>query len=115
MIGFDRKIITPKQVLLYADVRAAIGAKPTYIICGRSGPTGKTWLTNELRKAGHTAIEISESINPFVHYRDDENHMLELGFDQIVVMLNKPLPVINPYDSRSPEDVFGKLIKKEEL
>mgnify|MGYP006874619200 CR=1 FL=1 len=91
MIGFDRQIVSPQQVLYQADLLAANGTKPAYIICGRSGPTGKTWLANELRKAGHTAIEISEGINQFVHYCDDKNHMVELGFNQIVIILNKPL------------------------
>ena len=91
MIGFDRQIVSPQQVLYHADLLAAKGAKPTYIICGRSGPTGKTWLTNMLRNAGYNAFEISESINPFVYYRDEENRMIELGFDQIVIMLSKPL------------------------
>lgn len=91
MIGFDRQIVSPQQVLYQADLLAATGTKPTYIICGKSGPTGKTWLANELRKAGHTAIEISEGINPFVYYRDDENHIFELGFNHFVVTLNKPL------------------------
>ena len=91
MIGFDRELFSAKEVLLHAELRAAMGDKLTYIICGRSGPTGKTWLTNELQKAGHIAIEISEGINPFVYYRDDENRMLDVGCNQIVIMLNKPL------------------------
>lgn len=92
MIGFNRQIVSPQQVLYHADLRAAVGDKPTYIICGRSGPTGKSWLWNELRKAGHNAIEISEGIGPFVYYRDEENHMVEMGSNQILIVLNKQLP-----------------------
>lgn len=87
----DRILIYAKEVLLHADLRASMGEKRTYIICGRTGPTGKTWLWNELRRAGHNAIEISEGLNGFVDYHDNKNHMLECCFGCIIVILNKPL------------------------
>lgn len=80
-----------KEVLLHAEVQVRMGRKPTYIICGKSGPTGKTWLWNKLRGAGYNAIEISEGINYFVDYNDDQNHMYDMGFNQFLIVLNKPL------------------------
>ena len=48
----------------------------TYIICGRSGPTGKTWLCNGLKYHGFHAIELSEDLIGLVEYRDDKNHFI---------------------------------------
>lgn len=86
-----RKLGTARQVLQIAEQKASMGEKPLYIICGESGPTGKTWLWNELRKEGHNAIEITEAIRPFVVYHDDENYMYEARLGQIIIVLNKPL------------------------
>jgi hypothetical protein len=68
----------------------------TYIILGRSGATGKTWLCEGLKMHGFNAIEISENINAFVSYgkkRNDElNHIV---IDEIrkyvVIILNEYL------------------------
>ncbi len=86
----DRILKHAKEVLLNANLRASCGDHRPIIICGKQGPTGKTWLWNELRKAGHNAIEISEGINAFIDYRDNENHMVDAGFT-VIVILNKPL------------------------
>lgn len=88
---YDRKPKSARDILKFAETVAMLGVKPTYIVCGKIGPTGKTWLCNELRKAGHTAIEISEGLVNFVNYCDDENHMRRFGFDQVMIVLNKPL------------------------
>jgi hypothetical protein len=87
---YDRKLESAREILNYAAQRAAMGYDPCYIICGKGGPTGKSWLCNELKKAGHTAIEISEGINRFVDYHDNENHMCEIGFN-VIIVLNRPL------------------------
>lgn len=64
----------------------------TYIILGKSGPTGKTRLWSELRKCGLNAIEISEQVYPIVDYSDDQNHYIERGLDHaVIIVLNKPL------------------------
>ena len=66
------------------------GTNPTYIIMGRPGPTGKTWLRNELVKNGFNAIEISEDIFFLVNYRDDNNLIIVRG-DHVVIVLNQIL------------------------
>ena len=86
---YDKRIERARDVLNYAEKRSMLYGKATFIICGKGGPTGKSWLCNELKKAGHIAIEISEGINRFVSYDDDRNHMCEMGFNQVVVVLNK--------------------------
>lgn len=87
---YDMHFERASDILRYAERRAMLYGKATFVICGKGGPTGKSWLCNELKKAGHVAIEISEGINRFVSYDDDRNHACELGFNQtIVIVLNK--------------------------
>ena len=65
---------------------------PTIIITGRPGPTGKTWLREELRAMGYNAFEILENLYMFVEYSDDKNHVAFDGLDNTyVVILNKRL------------------------
>lgn len=64
----------------------------TYIICGKSGPTGKTWLWKTLKCHGFNAIEISEDIVGLVEYRDDKNYFIVNERDGfIIIILNKLL------------------------
>ena len=94
---YNMKPKSAKHILLYAESRHSMGEDPIYVICGKNGPTGKTWLANALQKAGHNAIEISEGLGGFVDYRDNENHMRDAGFSfmsnsgMVVIVLNKPL------------------------
>jgi hypothetical protein len=62
----------------------------TYIIMGRVGPTGKTWLCNELRRNGHNAIEITAQIYDIVDYHDEYNYFIrDVVNKQVVIVLNK--------------------------
>lgn len=62
----------------------------TYIILGRPGKTGKTWLCNELRVHGFNAFEISEDIYDLVRYNDEENHVMVNNYSkQVTIVLNK--------------------------
>ena len=64
----------------------------TFIILGRNGPTGKSWLCRELQNLGFTAIELSESILPLVEYRDNKNHVIADGLNKtVVIVLNRSL------------------------
>jgi hypothetical protein len=64
----------------------------TFIILGRGGPTGKTWLCNGLRKYGFMAFELSESILPLVDYKDNRNHVIRDGVGRsIIIVLNRNL------------------------
>lgn len=64
----------------------------TYIILGRPGSTGKTWLCSELRYHGFNAFEISEDIWELVRYNDEENHVIVDDFKkQVVIVLNQSI------------------------
>lgn len=88
---YDWKPKSARDILRRAQQWSDMGEDRTFIICGKPGPTGKTWLWDALRKAGHNAIEISEGIGGFVDYRDNENHMRDFGFGTVAIILNKPL------------------------
>lgn len=61
----------------------------TYVILGKSGPTGKTWLWNKLKSRGFTVIEISEYIHRLVNYTDTDNYCLVDHFNKaIIIVLN---------------------------
>lgn len=49
-------------------------------------------MTKALRNAGHTAVEISPLINPFIDYEvlANSNFMIEYG-DTVAVFLGKPI------------------------
>lgn len=86
------KIDKPKDVLDYANRNRSLGRNFTYVILGRNGPTGKSCLTEALRNNGHTALEISPLVNPFIGYEvlANCNFMVEYG-DTIVIFLGKTI------------------------
>lgn len=87
----DIKDLTPNEILekIISDPLKRIA---TYVILGKSGPTDKTWLCNELRYRYLNVIEISEQINGLVQYNDDHNHYFEPTFGLTrVIVLNKLL------------------------
>lgn len=64
----------------------------TFIITGKNGPTGKTYLTYLLKKKGFNAIEITEDLLGYVSYIDDKNHFILNRFgNTITVVLNEQL------------------------
>lgn len=65
----------------------------TYIITGRSGPTGKSHLCDLLKRNGYHAIEISEDIFSLVEYKDEKNHVLINDAEKYaIIIFNKILP-----------------------
>lgn len=67
-------------------------ARYTYIILGKPGPTGKSWLTEVLKKEGLNAIEISEYVAGHITYDDCTNHLIEDTDKNIItIILNRPL------------------------
>lgn len=83
----------PQDVLWFARLKEELDDTPwNYIILGKTGPTGKTYLWTLLRNNGFNAIEITENIYPWVEYNDDTNHFLVDEFrKQVVIVLNRPL------------------------
>lgn len=64
----------------------------TFVVLGRPGPTGKTWLCTGLREYGFKAVEISEDLGCLVDYRDNKNYIIENHIDRtVVIVLNERL------------------------
>lgn len=86
------KIDKPRDVLDYANRNKSLGRNFTYVILGKTGPTGKSCLTEALKNDGHTAVEISPMINPFIDYEvlANSNFMIEY-VDTVAVFLGKPI------------------------
>lgn len=62
-----------------------------YIIMGRVGPTGKTWLCNKLRERGYSAFELTENTFDLVEYTSTGNHY-RIEKDHAIIVLNRILP-----------------------
>lgn len=78
-----RAVVRCKMRSTYVDIHG----RPTFIICGKPGPTGKTWLRNQLRALGWNAVELPMDATPFITYNDDENHIIQDNFENIVVVI----------------------------
>lgn len=75
-----------------SDFYIDLAKEYTYIILGEGGPTGKTWLTHELKQRGFKAFEITEDIYDLVFYYDSCNHYtVDHTNKQVVIVLNKRL------------------------
>lgn len=67
----------------------------TYVIFGRSGPTGKTWLWNKLRVNGYRAVELTETFTECgvtCCSSKDNLFILDDLTKQVVIILNNILP-----------------------
>lgn len=66
----------------------------TVIITGRIGPTGKTWLCNELCKKGYRATEDSQLTVARLLSDDGTNHVItNEDAKLVVIVLNEILPM----------------------
>lgn len=87
--------LTPSRILTYFSTNRFFQTEHTkrpytFFILGRPGPTGKTWLTNILKRDGFMAFELSDSVSNLVEYKDDQNHVIE-DDRNIIIVLNKSL------------------------
>ncbi len=85
---------SPSRILdmLMTHTRSMDMVTYTYIVLGKPGPTGKTWLVDRLRSRGLTAMEIIPELNLLVEYRDDRNHVfLDHENHQVLIVLNQPI------------------------
>lgn len=102
---------TPNKILndILSHLRGT-GEDPseyTYIIMGKTGPTGKTWICDKLKQYGYNACEITESICWIVDYQDTGNHYLIKKQSRVVVIiLNAP---IEPAKEMTLEEIEKKL------
>jgi hypothetical protein len=66
----------------------------TIVISGRVGPTGKTWLCNELVKAGYRATEHDQLTVARLLMDDGTNHVfVDERVNLVTVILNEVLPM----------------------
>lgn len=67
----------------------------TYIILGRVGPTGKTYMCKRLKENGYVAFEISPNIYDLVDYVDTKNHYrIDHDNKVVTIVLNEALPSV---------------------
>ena len=65
----------------------------TYLIDGRIGPTGKTWLCEKLNSRGFKAYEVGEEMWSLYICRDNKKNRCEyLPGNVVIVILNEYLP-----------------------
>lgn len=86
------KHLSPKDILdrILNDVRYLYDC--TFVIFGKTGPTGKTWLCKELKSNKLKAIELSEQIFNLVDYKDKNNHLIiDFSNKTVIIILNKLL------------------------
>lgn len=90
------------DVMRFAGSRAERGW--TYIIMGKNGPTGKTFLCNMLKLNNFNAIELSEDVIDLVNYNDNKNHYkVDYARKLLLIVLNKPLSS-DIYSGKNPGD-----------
>ena len=62
----------------------------TYVILGRVGPTGKTWLTKELNNRGYKAFDLTESMYNLIDYPNDSNdYRIDQWQKFVTIVLNR--------------------------
>lgn len=88
----DSANLTPVKILEGISKLLLNSDEYTYIVLGRVGPTGKTWLCKQLHKLGYSAFEISEDMGRLVSCIDDENHVRIDEYRKVcVIVLNTPI------------------------
>lgn len=88
--------ITPSRILSIVTDEPCEFDDWSFVILGRPGPTGKTWLYQRMFDLrAFDVTEISESLCSFVTYNDSKNHIIiDNVTDTIIVILNRPLPML---------------------
>ena len=62
----------------------------TFIIFGKTRPTGNTWLCKKLKSNKLKAIEVSKQINDLINYKDKNNHLIiDFANKTVIIILNK--------------------------
>jgi hypothetical protein len=63
-----------------------------FVIIGKGGPTGKTWLTNQLRLRGYKALELTDALLGVVSYEGNINRIYEDWTNKtMTIILNRPI------------------------
>lgn len=65
----------------------------TYLVMGRGGPTGKTWLVDQLTNAGYRAIDIAEGAFEFIISRQTKGNYMKIDTKNKIVYISLNEPV----------------------
>lgn len=85
--------LTP-QLLLERITASETSMEYTYIITGKIGPTGKSWLYRQLNSRGYNVIDLNESLMRYCHieFDDSRNHYVINEIEKLmVIILNERL------------------------
>ena len=90
--------LTP-QIILYQLVSEIPQNNPNipyreyvFVILGQPGPTGKTWLCDQLRVRDYTSYELPFETYNFVDFADKKNHYVVDHINKMVtIILNERL------------------------
>lgn len=101
--------LTPSRILDVIRRELVDSDNYTYIVMGKSGPTGKTWLCKELRRYGYTAFEVAESTNLFVKYGEHSNTYIvdSTRTNRVVTIILNDL--LEPAKEMTLEEIEAKL------
>lgn len=98
--------ITPNRILQFIKNNHEYFKNDTFIILGRPGPCGKTWLCDQLRNSGYNAIEPGEFLL--------QTH---ISFVSLIDVNRRKNTMIGkePYDSRVREEKVSYILLYEIL
>ena len=104
--------LTPSRILAYFTDKGSFfqvehEKRPyTFIVLGRGGPTGKTWLRDGLKKHGFAAFEVSGSA---LILNDNRNHVIKNDIDRsIVIILNHSLHTREEKNMQCNNDIYNE-------
>ena len=82
---------TPGRILIHITHEIENAKEYTYLIMGRFGPTGKTWLWDALTRQGYNAVEITEDVCEYVIYRHASKNTYYVNPRKklVIITLNK--------------------------
>lgn len=86
--------MTPYEIFQQFTAGGLGGFREDYLflVLGKPGPTGKTYLTQRLKEHGYQVAELSEELAPFLN-ADKFNHVIIDDLEkQVVIILNRDLP-----------------------
>ena len=100
------KKLTPNDILQFIKNNHEYFKDDTFIILGRPGPCGKTWLYNQLKNSGYNAIEPNEFLL-----------RTHISFVSLIDVDRRKNTIIGkePYDSRVREEKVTYILLYEIL
>lgn len=93
-MDFNRDNVTPYEIFRIILDQIKNPVEYQYLIFGKCGRTGKTWLCERLKHCHLDAVELSELINPLVDYPTKKNHyVIDHDKKLMIIILNEKVDV----------------------